>query len=166
MSIDHDGEETFADVLNGFSLTGHRQHGNGHPEKRSTPAKPAAAALAEPDDEQTAASVRAYAWTGGRTRSDVQLELESLVATTVKAEELLDTLCTEHQAIARLCHESQSVAEVAARLSVPLGVIRVLLGDMAKLGLIEVHTNSGAPGLALLERVLHGLVNLRKAAAH
>jgi hypothetical protein len=165
MSIDHDGEETFADVLNGFSLTGHHR-APGHTEARPAPAQPAAAALVEPDDEQTAASVRAYAWTGGRTRSDVQLELESLVATTVKAEELLDTLCTEHQAIARLCHESQSVAEVAARLSVPLGVIRVLLGDMAKLGLIEVHTNSGAPDLALLERVLHGLVSLRKTPAY
>src|SRR6266545_5098899 len=157
MSIDHDGEETFADVLNGFSLTGHhRPHENGHPSRPDVAARPAPTALSEPDDEQTAASVRAYAWTGGRTRSDVQLELESLVATTVKAEQLLDTLCTEHQAIARLCHESQSVAEVAARLSAPLGVIRVLLGDMAKLGLIEVHTNSGAPDLPLLERVLQG----------
>jgi Protein of unknown function (DUF742) len=163
MSIDHDGEETFADVLNGFSLTGHHR-AHGHPESRPAPARQAAT-LVEPDDEQSAASVRAYAWTGGRTQSDVQLELESLVSTTVKAEDMLDTLCTEHQAIARLCHASQSVAEVAARLSVPLGVIRVLLGDMAKLGLVDVHTNPGAPDLALMERVLKGLVSLRKTPA-
>ena len=164
MSIDHDGEETFADVLNGFSLTGHhRAPGHSHPESHAAPARRVAAAVIDPDDEQAAASVRAYAWTGGRTRSDVQLELETLVCTTAKAEDLLDTLCTEHQAIAHLCHESQSVAEIAARLSVPLGVIRVLLGDMAKLGLVAVHTNSGAPDLALMERVLQGLVNLRKA---
>lgn len=154
MSIDHD-EEAFADVLNGFSLTGHRR----------SPARPGAA-LIELDDGQSAASVRAYAWTGGRTQSDVQLELETLVATTHNAEEMLDTLCTEHQAIARLCHQVLSVAEVAALLSVPLGVIRVLLGDMAKLGLIEVHTTSGAPDVALMERVLQGLVNLRKTPTH
>lgn len=114
------------------------------------------------DGEESAASVRAYAWTGGRTQSDIQLELETLVSTTAKARDLLDTLCTEHQSIARLCHESQSVAEIAARLSVPLGVVRVLLGDMAKLGLIDVHRNNGAPDLALMERVLRGLTNLRR----
>lgn len=109
----------------------------------------------DPDEEESAASVRAYTWTGGRTRSDVKLELETLVSTTAKAEDMLDTLCTEHQSIARLCHDSQSVAEVAALLSVPLGVVRVLLGDMAKLGLIDVHRNNpGAPDVALMQRVL------------
>jgi hypothetical protein len=116
-----------------------------------------------PVDEETAASVRAYAWTGGRTHSDVKLELETLVSITTRAEALLPTLCTEHQAIAGLCHASQSVAEVAARLSVPLGVVRVLLGDMSKLGLIAVHSNNGGPDLALMERVLRGLTRLRSA---
>ena len=118
-----------------------------------------------PVDAEAAASVRAYAWTGGRTHSDVALELETLVSTTTRAEDLLPTLCTEHQSIARLCHDSQSVAEVAARLRVPLGVARVLLGDMSKLGLIAVHRNGSNPDLALMERVLRGLTNLRKVRA-
>lgn len=122
-------------------------------------------AEAPPTEEPVAASVRAYAWTGGRTRSDVALELETLVSTTPKAEDLLTTLCTEHQSIARLCHDSQSVAEVAALLHVPLGVVRVLLGDMSKLGLIEVHQTASAPDLELLERVLRGLTKLGRAPA-
>lgn len=165
MSVEHPGEETFADVLNALSLTGHRSHGN-----RGAVAEAAQSQSIDQLDraqveEEGAASVRAYAWTGGRTRSDVPLELETLVSTSAKAEELLTTLCTEHQSIARLCHDSQSVAEVAARLSVPLGVVRVLLGDMAKLGLVDVHRNLSSPDLELLERVLHGLTNLRKAPA-
>jgi hypothetical protein len=165
MSIDHDGEETFADVLNGFSLTAHRPHGNGATMPDTSLSPPAAPPDGPPAEEQGAASVRAYAWTGGRTRSDVPLELETLVSTSAKAEELLSTLCTEHQSIARLCHDSQSVAEVAALLSVPLGVVRVLLGDMAKLGLVDVHRSAASPDLDLLERVLHGLTNLGKARA-
>jgi predicted ArsR family transcriptional regulator len=60
-----------------------------------------------------------------------------------------------------LCHHPRSVAEVAATLSVPLGVARVLLGDMAELGLVTIHdtkpTGDGRPALALMERVLSGL---------
>jgi hypothetical protein len=56
------------------------------------------------------------------------------------------------------------VAEVAALLSVPLGVARVLLGDMAGLGVVTVHQNASSagntPDLALMERVLSGLRRL------
>ena len=53
---------------------------------------------------------------------------------------------------------------VAALLSVPLGVARVLLGDMAGLGVVTVHQTASsagsAPDLALMERVLSGLRRL------
>jgi hypothetical protein len=45
----------------------------------------------------------------------------------------------------------------------PLGVIRVLIGDMSDAGLVTVQQpgeNDGQPNLALLERVLIGLRNL------
>jgi Protein of unknown function (DUF742) len=120
-----------------------------------------AAPLNEFPEEEHAASVRAYAWTGGRTRSKFQLEVETLVSTSRRAEELMPTLAVEHQAVCELCRETRSVAEVAALLSVPLGVIRVLLGDMAGLGLLDVHSSNGdAPDLGLLGRVLRGLSNL------
>jgi len=56
------------------------------------------------------------------------------------------------------------VAEVAALMRMPLGVVRVLLGDMSDAGLVTIaqpgETDSGQPNLALLERVLIGLRNL------
>jgi uncharacterized protein DUF742 len=124
---------------------------------------PAQAAVEDSDGERSS-SVRAYAWTGGRTRPGTVLEVETLVSTTQRAEELLDMLRSEHQSVARLCRRSMSVAEIGALLSLPLGVIRVVLDDMAGLGLIEVHhTRTGPderPNLELLERVRRGLVNL------
>ena len=124
----------------------------------------------QPEPEEYSSSVRAYAWTGGRTRPRTTLEIETLVSTTARAEDSLDAMRSEHQSIARLCRSSKSVAEVSALLSLPLGVIRVLLDDMAGLGLIEVHrTHHGEPderpGLELLERVRRGLVNLGAPAA-
>jgi hypothetical protein len=57
-----------------------------------------------------------------------------------------------------------AVAEVAALLSLPLGVIRVLLADMADIGLVVVHRSangsSNTPDMALMERVLSGLRRL------
>lgn len=160
-------EQTFADLLNDFSLTGHRSRDR-HAKPEPAPARPAAGrhslVAAEPPGEESAASVRAYTWTGGRTRSNFQLEIETLVSTSDRAEQLIDRLRTEHQAVARLCRHSRSVAEVGAILSIPLGVVRVLLGDMASLGLIDVHrnptTDGQLPDLQLLERVRHGLLRL------
>ena len=66
----------------------------------------------------------------------------------------------EQRAIAALCHEILSIAEVSARLHLPLGVIRILVGDMADDHLVIVHRPAQAgdqPDLTLLERVLDGL---------
>jgi uncharacterized protein DUF742 len=115
-------------------------------------------------DEEEPATVRAYAWTGGRTRSRGPLEIETLVSTSADVEESLASLRSEHQSIAELCRQSKSVAEVGALMSLPLGVVRVLLDDMAGLGLIDVHQNqvdnAAQPDLSLLDRVLRGLRDL------
>jgi len=51
------------------------------------------------------------------------------------------------------------VAEISAHLQVPLGVARVIVGDMADEGLVRVHQPraEGRPDVALLERVLNGI---------
>jgi Protein of unknown function (DUF742) len=161
-------EQTFADVLNAFGLTGRKSRDRRAEDVSNRPSQPNYRDQPQPDDLQggeIASSVRAYAWTGGRTRSDFQLDIETLVSTSNRAEHLINSLRTEHQSVARLCHYSKSVAEVGALLSLPLGVVRVLLGDMASLGLIDVHKNPTAggeqPSMELLERVLNGLANLR-----
>nr|WP_042188497.1 DUF742 domain-containing protein [Kibdelosporangium sp. MJ126-NF4]CEL18281.1 multi-component regulatory system-6 [Kibdelosporangium sp. MJ126-NF4]CTQ97767.1 multi-component regulatory system-6 [Kibdelosporangium sp. MJ126-NF4] len=157
-------DQGFADVLNGFSLN-FRSGGRGTASRAepSAPRRTAAPATDESDfPVEQAASVRAYAWTGGRTHSVHRLEIETLVTTSARALDRMDDLKGEHQEIAELCRHSKSVAEVGALLRLPLGVVKVLLGDMAVLGLVIVHESASAsPDMELLERVLKGLTNLR-----
>ncbi|WP_411080675.1 DUF742 domain-containing protein [Streptomyces sp. cmx-18-6] len=121
-----------------------------------------------PEPAQPAAHnplVRPYAMTGGRTRPRYQLAIEALVSTTADPSRLQGQL-PEHQRICRLCIEIKSVAEVSALLSIPLGVARILVADLAEAGLVAIHqpggdeTAGGQPDVTLLERVLSGLRKL------
>ena len=116
------------------------------------------------DAAGAAASVRPYTWTRGRTKSGFDLAIETLVSTSPRGRAQAATLQVEHRAVAELCEQTRSVAEVAALLSLPLGVARVVLGDMAGLGVVTVHQTASSagsgPDLALMERVLSGLRRL------
>ena len=182
-------EQTFADVLNAFSFgSGRRKRkpsgSRGTPQDRThdengeaslppaaesygqTPRSEDQPAAGEPGNagqEAPAAFVRAYVWTGGRTESHWQFEVETLVS--VADPPGAPSAATQSdRAVLDLCREPRSVAEVAALVAVPLGVAKVLLGDMAERGMIVVHgTATGlgdAPAHALLERVLIGLRRL------
>jgi Protein of unknown function (DUF742) len=187
-------EPTFADVMNGFSLDSGRSSkrrrwgrrrddaddGRAREEsaERAAPASsgaewpepgPATGPIDVRSDDQFAldtgaSAVRPYAWTRGRTKSGFDLAIEQLVSTSQRGRDQLALLQVEHRAVAQLCEQTRSVAEVAALLSLPLGVARVLLGDMAGLGVVTVHQTANsagnAPDLALMERVLSGLRRL------
>ena len=116
------------------------------------------------DGAGAASAVRPYTWTRGRTKSGFDLAIETLVSTSPRGRAQVATLQLEHRAVAELCEQTRSVAEDAALLSVPLGVARVVLGDMAGLGVVTVHQTASsagsAPDLALMERVLSGLRRL------
>lgn len=116
------------------------------------------------DLEDPATLVRPYAWTGGRTRSNLQLELETLVSSNEQVVVSLPALSREQDLITKLCRHPHSVAEVAAKLAVPLGVARVLLSDMIEQNLLSVHNSPGATDRAahfnIMERVLSGLRRL------
>ncbi|MBB0244898.1 DUF742 domain-containing protein [Streptomyces alkaliphilus] len=109
--------------------------------------------------------VRPYAMTGGRTRPRYQLAIEALVSTSVEPARLQGQL-PEHQRICQLCYEVKSVAEISALLSIPLGVARILVADLAEAGLVAIHQPGhdaepgGQPDVTLLERVLSGLRKL------
>ncbi|WP_329620996.1 DUF742 domain-containing protein [Streptomyces sp. NBC_01255] len=109
--------------------------------------------------------VRPYAMTGGRTRPRYQLAIEALVSTTADLSRLQGQL-PEHQRICQLCIEIKSVAEISALLSIPLGVARILVADLAEAGLVAIHqpggdeAAGGQPAVTLLERVLSGLRKL------
>lgn len=111
--------------------------------------------------------VRPYTVTGGRTRAgeDLDLSLEALVRSTDATAN--PRVVLEHRRILELCADQLlSVAELAARLNLPLGVARVLIGDLAGEGLVTVH-NSGLAStptttdqLKVLESVLSGISRL------
>jgi len=184
------GEQTFADVLNALTLGGQRTSGRGRRGRRSWPANgatppdplaavrplpaedrpawptedlPAEDLPAGPPEEpgRCAAIVRPYAWTRGRTRSTVELRVETLVST---GDPLGTGVPSELCTIGELCRTPRSVAEVAAALAVPLGVAKVLIGDLAAAGSLTVHSTATTAGthehLMLMERVLSGLRRL------
>jgi hypothetical protein len=107
--------------------------------------------------------VRPYAVTGGRTKPRYQLQIEAMVAASHYEARDLSVLSPECQSILGFCRDWRSVAEISAVLRMPLGVARVLIGDMAMEGLVRVHQADhaqGRPDLNLLERVLSGLRKL------
>jgi hypothetical protein len=116
----------------------------------------------EPDDGPSI-RVRSYVLTGGRTRSEVELPLETLVKVTPEGISAAPRLKLEHNKIVALCDSPISIAEVSAHLSVALGVARVLVGDMCEEGFLTDYkpqhavTGDDRPDLKLLERVLDGL---------
>ncbi|MEE1927607.1 DUF742 domain-containing protein [Streptomyces sp. TRM 70351] len=124
------------------------------------------------------ARVRPYSLTGGRTRFGHVLLVETFVAAVPALEGpeappelpplgragLRDRVMPEMRAIIELCRRMRTVAEIAALLRMPLGVVRVLLSDLADQGRIRVYgtgrETTGRPDRALLERVLGGLRRL------
>jgi Protein of unknown function (DUF742) len=113
--------------------------------------------------EKASALVRPYAVTGGRTKPSYQLQIEAMVSASHYEARDLSSLSPECQSILGYCRDWRSVAEISAVLRMPLGVARVLIGDMAVEGLVRVHQadhSQGRPDLNLLERVLSGLRKL------
>lgn len=105
--------------------------------------------------------VRPYTRTGGRTRSDHNLALEALVSTSDDGRRYRGVRSVEHRRICDLCLDTRSVAEIAAHLRLPLGVVKVLVGDMADIGLVLIHQTELILGdrssREFMERVLAGL---------
>lgn len=100
--------------------------------------------------------------TGGRTRSATRIAIEALVST-LAGPSAYSALAPEQQRILQLCEDVKSVAEASALLNMPLGVARVLIADLAAVGLVAIHepsTQGEAPDVALLQRVLEGLRRL------
>ncbi|WP_045875302.1 DUF742 domain-containing protein [Pseudofrankia sp. DC12] len=112
-------------------------------------------------DDEAGPVVRPYAVTGGRTRPNKgSLELVALVTTTSHGRAAASSLDPEQRAIAALCLRLQSIVEISARLNIPVGVVRVLVGDMLDAGLVTVHRPArptNRPEQALIEKVLDGL---------
>jgi hypothetical protein len=113
-------------------------------------------------DEEAGPFVRPYALTGGRTRPDTELDLDvvSIIETTDATVARHMDLGPEHLEILRLCHVPLSVAEVSSSLDLPVDVVRVLLSDVHRAGLVIVRppaSISSLTGVDLLKEVISGL---------
>jgi hypothetical protein len=104
--------------------------------------------------------VRPYALTAGRTRPAVDLPLEATLR--------LDTSATRRawgedlQGRIIGVADLRSVAEVSALVKTPIGVTRVLLGDLVQQGYVHVQAtltenSTDDERFDLLERTLRGL---------
>jgi Protein of unknown function (DUF742) len=132
------------------------------PNPDAPPPRPPAPVVPPPPDVEEpisggSAFVRPYVLTRGRTRTSFDLSIETLVSSDPQVAPA--GLTGEHHTVLDLCREPRSVAELAAHAGVPLGVARVLVGDLAAAGAVTVHRAAG-PDLALMRRVLSGLRKL------
>ncbi|MEV4596181.1 DUF742 domain-containing protein [Amycolatopsis sp. CA-161197] len=115
-------------------------------------------------DEAAGPLVRPYTITSGRTPSEgAQLDVSTQVMT-LQSEQEPAGLGPEHLAITRLCRRPLSVAEIAVYVKLPLGVVRVLCGDLIERGLVITrspsHQPAQAPDHETLQAVLDGLIKL------
>jgi hypothetical protein len=116
----------------------------------------------ESEQEQTYA-VRPYAVVGGRTKasSAVQHPVETLVQSVGDATEV--GLTPERRKILELSAQSYiSIAELSAHIHLPVGVMRILITDLADEGKVRIHapasaSSDPATSLSVLESVLNGI---------
>jgi hypothetical protein len=114
-------------------------------------------------DEDAGPIVRLYAITGGRAAAPTDGITLSTIVQRVPGASADGELSGPESAIVRLTEHPVSVSEVAAWLGLPLGPVRVLLGDLRDAGLITLPRTSdaaGRPDMGLLEQVLTGLKSL------
>jgi Protein of unknown function (DUF742) len=111
-------------------------------------------------DREAGPVVRPYALTRGRTRPPGQeLGLIDLVAVAGDAGAAIRELGPEQRRLLSLCRTPAAVADLASETDLPLGVVRVLLGDLRERGLVRVVRAAGrtTPEESVLRSVLDGL---------
>jgi hypothetical protein len=117
----------------------------------------------EPDDDAPPARVvRPYTLTGGRTAPKVELPFEATLRRQGSGPE--ETADANLARILEVC-DKRSVAEVSALVHMPIGVTRVLLGDLIEQGHVRVQATLTADSSQderreLIERTLRGLRTL------
>ena len=113
------------------------------------------------DEEPAARIVRPYTITAGRTRTNVDLPMEATLRIQPRDASVDADLGVGALLVLDLC-DQRSVAEVSALAAMPIGVVRVLLGDLVQQGLVRVQatiteSSSKDERIELIERTLSGL---------
>jgi hypothetical protein len=118
-------------------------------------------------DDEAGPVVRPYAMTRGRTSHAAQhrLDLIAVVITQTRHDDPTahPSLSPEHMDIVDMCRDTpQSVAELAAELDLPIGVVRVLVGDLMDGELVQV-TRPVPPAELPDESVLRDVIDALRA---
>ncbi|GGK73895.1 hypothetical protein Sme01_33210 [Sphaerisporangium melleum] len=111
-------------------------------------------------DEEAGPIVRPYALIRGRTRSSGDnLDLIAMVTATGSPYTGEAGLVPEEHRILELADRPMSVADIASEIDLPLGVVRVLLGDLQDKGMISVRAPAHEAGPRPNERILKEVIN-------
>jgi hypothetical protein len=116
-------------------------------------------------DSQAGPVVRSYVLTRGRTRhTGAAFDLVSTV-TTINTR-VMDpaALGPEHVSVLHVAQRPTTVVDIASDVDLPLGVVRILLGDLRELGLVTIKApvpmQARKVDKSTLREVLHGLRGL------
>jgi hypothetical protein len=115
-------------------------------------------------DREAGPVVRPYAVTKGRTlpsgRESFSL-IDVVFANGQRTPEHL-RLGPEHRRILSLCRRPIPIVDLIVEIDLPIGVVRVLLGDLASEGMLRVFSTQTGPATEqrLLRMVLDGLESL------
>jgi Protein of unknown function (DUF742) len=106
--------------------------------------------------------IRAYALIGGRTRTRHHLLVETLISVPEFDPVLAESLMPESRLLYSRARQRMSIAELSANLELPLGVVRVLISDLAGQNAVFIHPTAYAyqNNPHVLERILDGLKQL------
>jgi hypothetical protein len=113
-------------------------------------------------DREAGPVVRPYAMTQGRVApKENAFDLVAFVVATLPNRRATPMqLQPEHQAIVNATWEPITVVELAAKLDLSIGVVRVLLGDLRNAGLISLYEQPAAfkpHHIDVLKAVVNGL---------
>ncbi|WP_102144605.1 DUF742 domain-containing protein [Mycobacterium hubeiense] len=115
-----------------------------------------------PETKRSPSRARPYTLTGGRTRPRIELPIEVTVQTLNSNGEIDWEPGDVRMVIIQLCHDRPSIAEISSYADLPIGVTRVLVGDLVESGHLRVHAtladhSSDSERRRLIERTLDGL---------
>jgi hypothetical protein len=119
-----------------------------------------AAADGQPADPvPDGAALRPFLLTAGRVAGQDSIAIETQVVTTELGRTAAEKLGFERRDIVAICGDPLSVAEIAAQLSLHLGVVRVLVGDLSADGHLSVYLPNAdaSTDVDTLLRVIRGL---------
>lgn len=114
-------------------------------------------------DRDAGPLVRPYLVTRGRAQAQVAFDLLDYVQAEVDPDDPERRLQPECVQILRYCRTPAPIADLASHLDLPLGVVRVLLGDLLHSGFISLHEprrDADQPDEPILKAVINGLRSL------